>query len=172
MNKTKIFYWDFDGTFADTPHPEIGKPLWAQFYGIPYPHIGWWGRLESMDKNVFTITPRPQVLEMFLQHQGPECIHYIHTSRQPKFEDRIKEILKDNNIHMDAVMTVKGSIHKGDRIVQSVQEQITYFHNHITDVYFFDDRNKEIDVVESVRDELNYLGVNLHITKIESDAKD
>ncbi len=165
-------FWDFDGTIADTPHPDLGKQIWLEKTGQEYPHQGWWGRLESMDKSVFDIKLHPEVLQMFHEHQGDEYLHFIHTSRMPKFENRIKEILHDNNIKMDGIMTIKGSFHKGERIVQSLEEQFLYFNNTITDVYFFDDRNKEIVLVESVRETLLNMGVNLHITKIQSDALD
>jgi hypothetical protein len=120
----KICYWDMDGTFIDTPHPDTGKVLWSEFYGKPYPHLGWWGRLESMDLNVFTLKPRPETLKMYNELQGDNILHFIHTSRMPKFESVIKQVLDMNNVHMDGIMTAKGDKNKGQRIVEHVKECI------------------------------------------------
>ena len=171
MNKIQICYWDMDGTFIDTPTPEIGKQLWSLYYNTPYLWEGWWGRLESMDLNVFTLKPRPETLKMYNELQGDNILHFIHTSRMPKFEPVIKQVLDMNNIHMDGIMTAKGSKNKGERIVESVQESIAKGYL-ISDVYFFDDRMKEIVTVEAVVDTLKEMGITTHITKLESDATD
>lgn len=167
----KICYWDMDGTFIDTPHPDTGKVLWSEFYGKPYPHLGWWGRLESMDLNVFTLKPRPETIKIYNELQGDNILHFIHTSRMPKFEPLIKQVLDMNNIHMDGIMTAKGNKNKGERIVESVQEYLDKGYV-VTDVYFFDDRMKEIVTVEAVVDILKEMGITTHITKLESDATD
>lgn len=166
-----LAFFDMDGCFFDTPHPDPGKQLWAEFYQKDYPYQGWWGRIESMDSNVFTIKPRPHVLAMWeeLYDKGYET--RILTSRQPKFEPIIKTLLFDNNIDMEEVMTMKGSLTKGQRIVETVKDAIAQGFI-VEEVQFFDDRMKEIVTVEAVKDDLHLLGVKVVITKIQSDAND
>lgn len=167
----KLAYWDFDGTLANTPLPNPGKDIWSAFYNIPYPYEGWWGRIESMDPNVFTIKTRPDVHNLYNELNIDFSVrNYILTSRQPKFEPLIKDILQNNGIKVEQIFTAKGSITKGERILAHVKELLN--DNIVTDVYFFDDRNKEIVTVEAVRDDLHVLGIKLHIIKIESDAQD
>lgn len=169
---TALAYWDFDGTLANTPLPEPGKDLWSAYYNTPYPHAGWWGRLESMDLNVFDIKTKPEVHKMYDElNVGHNVLNFILTSRQPKFTPVIAQILENNNIVVEDVFTQLGNKTKGERILHHVKQCITHKYN-ITDVYFYDDRNKEIVTVEAVRSELEELGVRLHITKIESDAQD
>ena len=65
----RLIIFDLDGTLMNTPSPEEGKPLWEKHYGEKYPHIGWWGRKESLDTNVFNIKPIPSVLSQLLKEK-------------------------------------------------------------------------------------------------------
>jgi len=171
MKEIKIAFFDCDGCLFNTPHPEPGKQLWAEFYNKEYPYQGWWGRVESMDMNVFTIKPRPEVYNYWktLYDQGFET--RVLTSRMPKFEPLIQTLLIDNNIDMKEVMTVKGSLTKGQRILETVKDYISQGYS-VPEVHFFDDRMKEIVTVQEVVDDLHLLGTKVFITKVESDAND
>jgi hypothetical protein len=172
MNKEiNIVYMDFDGCIADTPHHDFGKQQWSDYYGIPYPHIGWWGRLESMDPVAFNIKTHPEQHAEWIKYNALGYKSYIHTSRQPKFEPLIAGILKNNNINVDGILTVKGNITKGERILLEVKSFIENGYV-VKNVVFFDDRQKEIVTVEAVKEELNQLGVLIDIIKVESDALD
>lgn len=162
----KLMFWDFDGTLFDSPLPEIGKPLYKELYGQEYPHQGWWGRLESMDPK-FDIQPNKQVLDIFRSHEGPMTFNYILTSRLPKFKPAIHDLLHKFNIDMRGIMTMS-NLDKGQRILHTVKE---YMSNNvsISEVYFFDDRDKEIVAVNAVKSELEQLGIKVYITKIESE---
>ena len=39
---TKLTFFDFDGTLADSPTPENGKQKYKEVTGNEYPHQGWW----------------------------------------------------------------------------------------------------------------------------------
>jgi hypothetical protein len=155
-----LAFFDMDGCLFDTPHPENGKHIWSNYYRKPYPHIGWWGRLESMDLNVFTIKPRPHVYEMWkeLYEKGFET--RVLTSRMPKFESIIQTILCDNDINMEEVLTSKGSLTKGQRILQIVNDAIAQGFV-VKEVQFFDDRMKEIVTVEALETVLDEVAVQL-----------
>ena len=89
MTKKKISCFDFDGTLISTPigSPE-NKQKWADYYGKPYPYLGWWGRDESMDTDVWEM---PVVKEVFNDYQreveNPETLMVLLTGRLKKQED-------------------------------------------------------------------------------------
>ena len=58
---TKIEIYDFDGTLVDTQLPDTGKPIWKEKTGEDWPYKGWWGRVESLDMDVFEQKPVPSV---------------------------------------------------------------------------------------------------------------
>jgi hypothetical protein len=171
MKNIQLAFFDMDGCLMDTPHPEVGKKQWAEHYGKEYPAQGWWGRLESMDLDVFNIKPKNEVLNYYKELYSKNVICRILTSRLPKFEPLIKSLLIDNDIDMEEILTMKPPYTKGERIVHTVAKYTLQGYI-VTDIYFFDDRNKEIVTVEAVRSQIEKLGIRLHITKIQSDAND
>ena len=48
-----LVVFDFDATLIKTTLPDVGKGMWSSHHGIEYPHVGWWGRKESLDSDVF-----------------------------------------------------------------------------------------------------------------------
>ena len=46
----ELHVYDFDGTLVDTPVPERGMAEFEEATGTPWPHRGWWGRAESLQK--------------------------------------------------------------------------------------------------------------------------
>lgn len=161
----KIRFFDFDGCLFNTPLPDVGKELWHKRHGEVYPHKGWWGRVESMCLDTFDIKPVESTLNIFNDGKDNQTIDYVLTSRLPKFTDIIKELLKRNNIDIKHVMT-KNKYEKGERILQTINELKTVYN--ITDVYFYDDRDKEIVSANSVKKEIEDMGYRFHIKKIKS----
>lgn len=157
-----IRFFDFDGCLFDSPIPETGKDVWSTFHGKPYPHIGWWGRVESMDLLVYDIKPFKQVHDIYLEGKNENTIDFILTSRLDKFEPIIMQLLKDNDIDIKYVLT-KNKHEKGERIVQTIE---WFSDKNITDVYFYDDRDKEIISAEAVKEQIEDMGINFHIVQI------
>lgn len=166
-----LAYFDFDGTLVNSPLPEPGKQIWSEYYNKPYPHIGWWGRVESMDPDVFTIKTRPQIHEEWKKYYNLGYKTFILTSRQPKFEPFIKDILDNNNVIMDDIFTVKGNKTKGERILEQAKQYIEQGYI-VKNIVFFDDRMKEIAAVSAIVEDLSVLGIKIEIVKVESDATD
>lgn len=171
MIELNLLYLDFDGCLANTPSPEPGKDIWSEYYNTPYPHLGWWGRIESMDPLVFDIKTHQDQHDAWMKYYKLGYKSFIHTSRQPKFEPIISEILNNNNIVVDGILTAKGKFTKGERILDEVYKYINngFKINHIV---FYDDRMKEIITVEAIREELKSLGITIDINKVQSDATD
>jgi hypothetical protein len=66
--RNKIYrFWDFDGSLIDSPLPDYGKEQYERIKGIKYPHIGWWGRVESLDLNIFDIQANPRLKSIILK---------------------------------------------------------------------------------------------------------
>lgn len=172
MKKTiNLGYWDFDGCMCNTPLPETGKVIWSEFNNTPYPHIGWWGRIESMDPTIFTIKTKQEQYNSWKKYYDLGYITKILTSRQPKFTNIISDILKKNNVIMNDIFTAKGNITKGERILEDVKQYISQGYI-VNNVVFYDDRMKEIVTVEAIVEDLHILGVTIEINKVQSDALD
>ena len=101
--KTKLCYFDFDGTLIDTPvaSPE-NKEKWASYYGKPWAYKGWWGRPESLDRNVWTMEPIKEVYNDYLKYsEDPNCLMIMSTGRLESLAGLVKEILDDNELYFD-----------------------------------------------------------------------
>jgi len=98
---TKLSVFDFDGTLINTPlnTPE-NKEKWSEHHGREYPYVGWWGREESMDKEVFDITPREHVMSYYInERRTPNTMVVMLTGRIIKLSNVVEDILKDNNMY-------------------------------------------------------------------------
>lgn len=169
--KKKLAFFDCDGTLIHTALPDVGKELWSQYYGKPYPHKGWWGREESLDLNVFSNHYNPEVYEHYVRMKNdPQYICFVLTSREPKLKHLLEQIFAKHDITMERIMCKKGNYSKGHRIQETIQEYMQ--HHEIDEVIMFEDRHKEIATIEPYRDQWLALGIELTCHKIESDAKD
>ena len=61
MHYKRLICFDFDDTLFHTPLPEEGKKIWKEKTGQEWPHIGWWGKPESIDNEIFEI-PKNETL--------------------------------------------------------------------------------------------------------------
>lgn len=135
MKRLAVF--DFDGTLMDSPDKERGKLIWSEKTGQEYPHIGWWGRKESLDTNIFDIKPFPTVLNQFNREKNiPDTDVIILTSRMEKLRPEVEEILNKNNIVADDVILKKDNKDKGDIILDIVKynpdlEQINIYDDYM-----------------------------------------
>lgn len=112
-----LCFMDFDGTLIDSPLPDEGKIAWSEFYKIPYPHKGWWGREESLDLNVFNIMPNEIILNKLKEIQtNKNTVTYLLTNRMTKLKDQVMAVLKKNNIHLDYYSLKMDNKEKSDRI--------------------------------------------------------
>jgi hypothetical protein len=114
----KLAIYDFDGTLMNTPEAEEGKAKWSEVKGMPYPHVGWWGRAESLDTDVFDITPFPNILSQLKKDVvNPNAYVIILTSRIERLRPQVEKILNDNGIVVNDVLLKRGNETKGDVIL-------------------------------------------------------
>jgi len=171
MNKI-LNFWDFDGTLIDSPLPDTGKNIWSEFYGKPYPHIGWWSKPESLDTNVFKCEPREIAYKAYLQYEEIlDVYNYILTSRIPRLKTQLANVLSINGIIMDDILCASGNLTKGQRILEIVKLHELNDET-ITEINVWEDRNKEIVTIDAERAFIESKGIVLNIFKIQSDATD
>jgi phosphoglycolate phosphatase-like HAD superfamily hydrolase len=123
MNKINLFFWDFDGTICDSPMPETHKQIWKEKTGKEYPYHGWWGKVETLDPDVFDIEMIDKNIKILKDNIYPNNKHFILTARLPKFEKVIREILTRHGLIslFEDVYTIN-NLDKGNRIVEHVKE--------------------------------------------------
>ncbi len=150
---TTLSFYDFDGTLIDTPMPDSGKEEWKKKTGEDYPHVGWWGRPESLSLEVFDIQPIPSVLNQLRSDTTKSDTYTVMlTSRLKKLQPYIEKILEKHNIMFDELSLKEGESGKDDRI----REYLTRFPD-VTTINIYDDREKEMVIFAKMKDELGDL---------------
>lgn len=162
----KLYIFDFDGTLAHSPTPEVGKHLYKEITGTEWPWQGWWGRIESMSTFDFDLIDEQATIA---KEKNDTDIVFILTSRLLKFKSEIQRICKNGGleISLDSIWT-KTNAEKGERIF----DLVNIFKNQIDEVFFYDDRQKEIDSAIEWKERIESFGVKLNLIKIKSDAID
>lgn len=156
---TRLSVYDFDGTLMDTPMPDVGREVWKQKTGEKYPHVGWWGRKESLDMDVFEINPFPSVLNNLNDDMTrSDTYTVILTSRLEKLRPQIEGILQHHNISADQILLKTGGKEKDERI----QELISQLPDTIKEVNLYDDREKEFNAFRNFREMNPNLQVNIY----------
>ena len=150
---TTLSFYDFDGTLMDTPMPDSGKQLWKSKTGSDYPHVGWWGRPDSLNMDVFEINPIPSVLNQFRSDTTKSDTKTIMlTSRLKKLQPEIEKILQAHNIVFDELSLKQGGGEKDDRIRQFLNR-----YPDVDTINIYDDREVEMKVFSKMKEELGDL---------------
>ena len=113
----KISVFDFDGCLFDTPIPDEGKKIWKKKKGVEYPHVGWWGRKESLDIHTFNIKPYPLVLNQINDDINNSVIFTVLiTSRIEHLRYEIESILSSFKIIPDKILLKQAGKEKNIRV--------------------------------------------------------
>lgn len=105
--RRRAVIYDFDNTLFQSPTKEVGEPLYQQHHGTPWPHRGWWGRVETLMPPIVSdpITEEHfvrSVLDAYrVDRQCENTNVYLMTGRPFKLEKRIREILAAVNCTFD-----------------------------------------------------------------------
>ena len=138
-----LYVFDHDSTLMDVPEKtEENKQKWSDYYGKPYPYIGWWSKFESLDTDVFDIKPIESVYKEYLKaKQDDDGMVVLLTSRLPKFKEVFLEILGKFNITFDKYLFKSFNKEKSERIDELLEKYPT-----IEYIEIWDDRQVEIDL--------------------------
>lgn len=106
MKFKRLISFDFDDTLCHTPSPEEGKKTWLEKTGKPWPHIGWWGKSESImlsddqGNKIFDIPVNKWVYQKYLEAvSDPENYVILATGRLLKSPGMIENVKKVLNLH-------------------------------------------------------------------------
>ena len=142
---TKIEIYDFDGTLVDTQLPDTGKAIWKEKTGNDWPHVGWWGRVESLDMDVFEQAPNPEIVAKLKAGNANEStLTVLLTGRRKKDKimAAVKKILDVNGLKLDRYLFNYGG-DTGDNKIEQMGALLKEFSN-VTHVIFHDDRDEHI----------------------------
>ena len=143
----RLAFYDMDGTLIDTPMPDTGRVRWKEVTGEEYPHLGWWGRAESLDTDVFDIKPFPAVLNQLKTDTArPDTRTVLLTNRIEKLRPQILNLLRSNGITLDDYNLKKGGGEKDERILNYLKKYPT-----VEEVVVYDDRDKELEILKRLR---------------------
>lgn len=144
QKEKKVAFYDFDATIMDSPHPELGKKIYQQKKGVPYPHKGWWGRDESLDLDVFDIQPHCEVEAHFRKDAADPYTHTVLlTNRISKNGDAVKKVLAKHGMVFDIYSFKNDSREKGERVKDIMATKFP----DIKKIVFYDDDHKHIQNV-------------------------
>lgn len=170
----RLIAFDFDGTLFQTFEPQEGKPMWEKHYGKPYPYMGWWGRPESLDLNVFDIVPFQSVKHQLDKEIATKDTYVIIlTSRMEKLRPQVQAVLDKNDIIVDKLDMKRAEGDKGKKILRYIQE-----FPDLIEISVFDDRDSDIQSYENIRNQIPkeitfniYLANHGNFSLIESSRK-
>ena len=161
----RLVIYDFDGTLIDSPEKEEGMAQWAQVKGEPYPHVGWWGRKESLDTEVFDIKPFPDILAKLNSDLKSDSHVIILTSRMEKLRPELENVLELNGINVHEVIMKRGAETKGDVILRYVANNPDLKYIVVYDD-FADDDPKKIKEYTDIKDELESKGIEYNVIRV------
>ena len=118
---TKLTFFDFDGTLADSPTPENGREKYKETTGLDYPHVGWWGKKESLEP--FDVKFFPSTIEFYKKSKANTNNKTILlTNRIPKLKDVVKTKLDSAHLTFDEYSFKYGKEAKTERIEKFMQK--------------------------------------------------
>jgi len=159
---TKLDIFDFDGTLVDTPLPVMVKkgkgmiatsPEWEEKTGNKWPHIGWWGRMESLNIDVFEMPTIDSVISAYKESKAnPNALTVMLTGRMKKLGPQVKAVLDDKGLTFDMYLYNDGGETSKNKIKH--MGKILDDYPSITTIEMWDDRDKHIPTFQAWGDSL------------------
>jgi hypothetical protein len=158
----KIVFFDFDGTLSDSPTPDDGKVYYEKIKGTPYPHIGWWGKPESLDDEIFDIKYNVDVYNFYKKLKTEkDTLLYLLTNRIDKLSNEIELLLNKWGVELDGLSYKNDKRTKSERIANIISE-----YENVDEIIVLDDDVAIIDEFKILRNELNTRNIKTTIYKI------
>lgn len=135
--KMKVF--DFDGTLINSPLPDKGRDEYKTKTGKEWPHVGWWGKADSLDMDIFDIQPNPEVLAEYQKAMlDEEAIVILLTGRMTKLRAQVDKILTSHGLVFHEIHLNHGG--STDTVKIKTLSELLDKYPTITDVELWDDR--------------------------------
>lgn len=141
---TKIAVFDFDGTIADTPTPDIGKVVYKEKTGLDWPHKGWWGRKETLDMQVFDIPVIEDTIKAYnVEASNPDTLVVMLTGRIPRLSTSVEAILNKYGLKFDGYYYNDSNSTLDFKI--NILEKLLVEFPSVTSISMWDDRDEHIE---------------------------
>ena len=158
-----IWITDMDGTLINTATPDWGKPYWEKKTGTPWPHVGWWGRIESIDPSVFPNDVIPQMQGEYNKVKNdPTVLKVVMTGRmEKKFGSAVKQMLDSKGLVFDVYALNTGG-ETADVKVRQMTELLSVYPN-ANKMVLFEDRGEHFAKFETFG---NSLDIEFELVKV------
>ena len=154
-NIETLYFFDFDGTLADSPEPEEGKRMYKDITGNDYPHRGWWGRKESL--STFDVSLYDNIVSEYKKARNdPNAKVILLTNRLSFLKPLVLKILDENNITFDHLSFKSGAEEKDERI-----KKILNMYPDVKNIIIYDDRDEQLILFKNLKDELSEENINV-----------
>ena len=139
-----------DSTLLNTPLPDEGKKTWKNKTNTDYPHVGWWGRKESLNDEIFDIQTFPSIYNAAIEDiEDQNTFTVLLTSRLQKLMPEIKMLLNKHNLLFDELSLQRGKEDKSDRIKSFLKK-----FPDVERIDIYDDREKELKIFRDLKKEI------------------
>jgi len=153
LSVTEISVFDFDGTLVDTPLPDVGKDIYQQKTGKPWPHTGWWSKPESLDMGVFEMPVIQSVIKAHSEEKSkPDTLMVMMTGRLPRLSNEVESILRAKGLIFDKHIYNMGGA-TVDSKIKSLEKLLIEYPN-VIDITMWDDRDLHIPIFKAYGDRL------------------
>jgi hydroxymethylpyrimidine pyrophosphatase-like HAD family hydrolase len=160
---TKLSVFDFDGTLIKSPEPtDKNKQMWADHYGKEeWPYIGWWGRGETLDMDVWDMSLIPDTIKAYREEmKNPNTMVIMLTGRLTKQGDLVRKILDKYGLKFDKYLFKRGGNTITDKLGQL--NHILGTNTSIKEVVMWDDRDAHIPKFEEWGNNLDGIDFTIH----------
>ena len=89
----ELHVFDFDGTLVETPTPTDGMEEFERRTGTRWPHVGWWGRAESLEPPL-TMGVGPALEEYRESVMREDVVRVMMTGRRSKLKDSVEAVMR------------------------------------------------------------------------------
>jgi hypothetical protein len=161
---TKLSVFDFDGTLVDTPLPnDENKQMWADYHGKDWPYIGWWGRNETLDMDIWEMPLIPDTIKDYrTKKSNDETMVIMLTGRMSKQKPFVMRILEKYGLTFDKYLLKRGGNTITDKLSQL--NQLLAENPSIKEIEMWDDRDSHIPQFEEWGESLD--GVDFKINHV------
>jgi hypothetical protein len=143
-NIERISVFDFDGTLVNSPLPEEGKLIYKEKTGEDWSYMGWWGRPESLDANIFDIEPIPSVQSAYRKERSqPNTLVVMLTGRIEKLAPQVEGILNINGFRFDLYEYNNGGATLQSKI--NTLEDLLQKYPNVKSISMWEDRIQHVD---------------------------
>jgi len=164
-NKETLAVFDFDNTLYYSPeNTEENVALAKEKYGTEF--IGWWGRRESLDMEIFDIQYIDYTRKEYLKHIENGAATILLTGRPKKLSAEVTNIYEADGFKFDDAFLCNGA--KTDIFKVGVMKSIVEDNKSIKTIYFYDDRDSHITAFRELRSYFENIAIDFIFIRVKN----